>query len=49
MPLIKMENITYFFPAGKGDKDRQNPENSTKWMGIGVAVSDSPTGPLKMP
>ncbi|MBA6222648.1 family 43 glycosylhydrolase [Colwellia sp. MB02u-18] len=36
-----------FFPAGSGFKDRQNPKNSTKWMGIGVAVSDSPTGPFK--
>ena len=34
------------FPAGTGFKDRKNPENSTKWMGIGVAVSDSPTGPF---
>lgn len=36
-----------FFPAGTGVKDRVNPEKSTKWMGIGVAVSDSPTGPFK--
>lgn len=36
-----------FFPAGNGFKDRKNPKNSTKWMGIGVAVSDSPTGPFK--
>jgi beta-xylosidase len=37
----------YFcFPAGTGMKDRVNPKNSTKWMGIGIAVSDSPTGPL---
>jgi beta-xylosidase len=37
----------YFcFPAGTGHKDRVNPENSTKWMGIGIAVSDSPTGPF---
>lgn len=35
------------FPAGTGVKDRVNPENSTKWMGLGVAVSDSPTGPFK--
>lgn len=34
------------FPAGTGVKDRKNPEKSTKWMGIGVAVSDSPTGPF---
>ncbi len=38
----------YFcFPAGTGHKDRVNPEKSTKWMGIGIAVSDSPTGPFK--
>ena len=37
----------YFcFPAGTGAKDRKNPENSTKWMGIGIAISDSPTGPF---
>ncbi|NVK25237.1 MAG: family 43 glycosylhydrolase [Gammaproteobacteria bacterium] len=36
-----------FFPAGTGFKDRVNPEKSTKWMGIGVATSDSPTGPFK--
>ncbi len=37
----------YFcFPAGTGFKDRVNPKNSTKWMGIGIAVSDSPTGPF---
>ncbi len=36
-----------FFPAGTGFKDRINPQKSTKWMGIGVAVSDSPTGPFK--
>jgi beta-xylosidase len=37
----------YFcFPAGTGHKDRVNPQNSTKWMGIGIAVSDSPTGPF---
>lgn len=37
----------YFcFPAGTGFKDRVNPENSTKWMGIGIAVSDSPFGPF---
>lgn len=35
------------FPAGTGIKDRQNPRNSTKWMGIGIAESDSPTGPFK--
>ncbi|MGL1958447.1 MAG: family 43 glycosylhydrolase [Colwellia sp.] len=37
----------FIFPAGTGHKDRVNPEKSTKWMGIGVAVSDSPTGPFK--
>lgn len=38
----------YFcFPAGTGVKDRVNPDKSTKWMGIGIAVSDSPTGPFK--
>ena len=37
----------YFcFPAGTGIKDRKNPENSTKWMGIGIAVGDSPAGPF---
>lgn len=37
----------YFcFPAGTGHKDRVNPKKSTKWMGIGIAVSDSPTGPF---
>lgn len=37
----------YFcFPAGTGHKDRVNPEKSTKWMGIGIAVSESPAGPF---
>ena len=36
----------FVFPAGTGDKDRKTPENSTKWMGIGIAESDSPTGPF---
>lgn len=37
----------YFcFPAGTGYKDRVNPEKSTKWMGIGIAVSESPAGPF---
>lgn len=37
----------YFcFPAGTGHKDRVDPSKSTKWMGIGIAVSDSPTGPF---
>jgi beta-xylosidase len=41
------EGKYYFcFPAGTGQKDRVNPENSTKWMGIGIAVSESPTGPF---
>ena len=35
------------FPAGTGVKDRQNPKLSTKWMGIGIAESDSPAGPFK--
>jgi beta-xylosidase len=37
----------FIFPAGTGHKDRVNPKNSTKWMGIGIAESDSPTGPFK--
>jgi beta-xylosidase len=42
------EGKYYFcFPAGTGHKDRVNPEKSTKWMGIGIAVSDSPTGPFQ--
>ncbi|WP_224745835.1 family 43 glycosylhydrolase [Neiella litorisoli] len=36
----------FVFPAGTGHKDRANPEKSTKWMGIGIAESDSPTGPF---
>ena len=48
-PDAAYKNGKYYFvfPAGTGFKDRDNPENSTKWMGIGVAVSDSPTGPFK--
>lgn len=48
-PDAAYKNGKYYFvfPAGTGFKDRKNPENSTKWMGIGVAVSDSPTGPFK--
>ncbi len=48
-PDAAYKNGKYYlvFPAGTGYKDRQNPEKSTKWMGIGVAVSDSPTGPFK--
>lgn len=48
-PDAAYKNGKYYlvFPAGTGVKDRQNPANSTKWMGIGVAVSDSPAGPFK--
>ncbi|KXI27517.1 secretion protein [Paraglaciecola hydrolytica] len=48
-PDAAYKNGKYYliFPAGTGHKDRVNPELSTKWMGIGVAVSDSPTGPFK--
>lgn len=48
-PDAAYKNGKYYliFPAGTGDKDRVNPKNSNKWMGIGVAVSDSPTGPFK--
>ncbi|WP_308367681.1 MULTISPECIES: family 43 glycosylhydrolase [unclassified Microbulbifer] len=48
-PDAAYKNGKYYlvFPAGTGMKDRKNPKNSTKWMGIGVAVSDSPTGPFK--
>jgi beta-xylosidase len=47
-PDCAYKNGKYYFcfPAGTGMKDRKNPENSTKWMGIGIAVSDSPTGPF---
>jgi beta-xylosidase len=47
-PDAAYKNGKYYlvFPAGTGVKDRVNPEKSTKWMGIGVAVSDSPTGPF---
>ncbi len=47
-PDCAYKNGKYYFcfPAGDGFKDRINPENSTKWMGIGIAVSDSPTGPF---
>jgi hypothetical protein len=34
-------------PAGTGMKDRQNPRKSTKWMGICIAESESPTGPFE--
>lgn len=48
-PDAAYKNGKYYlvFPAGTGDKDRENPENSDKWMGIGIAVSDSPTGPFE--
>ena len=47
-PDAAYKNGKYYliFPAGNGVKDRVNPEKSTKWMGLGVAVSDSPTGPF---
>ena len=38
---------SFCFPAGTGHRDRVNPERSTKWMGIGIAESDSPTGQWK--
>lgn len=48
-PDAAYKNGKYYFvfPAGTGVKDRVNPRNSTKWMGIGIAESDSPTGPFK--
>lgn len=48
-PDAAYKNGKYYliFPAGTGFKDRVNPEKSTKWMGLGVAVSNSPTGPFK--
>jgi beta-xylosidase len=48
-PDAAYKNGKYYlvFPAGTGIKDRQNPKNSTKWMGIGIAESDSPAGPFK--
>lgn len=48
-PDAAYKNGKYYlvFPAGTGVKDRQNPGKSTKWMGIGIAVSDSPAGPFK--
>lgn len=48
-PDAAYRNGKYYlvFPAGTGVKDRQNPARSTKWMGIGIAESDSPTGPFK--
>lgn len=48
-PDAAYKNGKYYLaiPAGTGVKDRKNPEKSTKWMGIGIAVSDNPTGPFK--
>ena len=48
-PDAAYKNGKYYliFPAGTGMKDRVNPKNSTKWMGIGIAESDSPTGPFE--
>ncbi len=48
-PDAAYKNGKYYlvFPAGTGVKDRKTQKKSTKWMGIGVAVSDSPTGPFK--
>lgn len=48
-PDCAAKNGKYYFcfPAGTGHKDRVNPKRSTKWMGIGIAESDSPTGPFK--
>ncbi|RYG97364.1 MAG: secretion protein, partial [Alphaproteobacteria bacterium] len=48
-PDAAYKNGKYYlvFPAGTGIKDRQNPKNSTKWMGVGIAESDSPAGPFK--
>ena len=47
-PDCAFKNGKYYFcfPAGTGHKDRVNPEKSTKWMGIGIGVSESPTGPF---
>lgn len=47
-PDCAYKNGKYYFcyPAGTGHKDRVNPEKSTKWMSIGIAVSESPTGPF---
>ncbi|MDO6718776.1 family 43 glycosylhydrolase [Psychrosphaera sp. 1_MG-2023] len=48
-PDAAYKNGKYYavLPVGTGFKDRINPEKSTKWMGLGMAVSDSPTGPFK--
>lgn len=47
-PDAAYKNGKYYlvFPAGTGTKDRSDPQKSTKWMGLGIAVSDSPTGPF---
>jgi beta-xylosidase len=47
-PDAAYKNGKYYlvFPAGTGEKNRENPKLSTKWMGIGIAESDSPTGPF---
>lgn len=48
-PDAAYKNGKYYFvfPAGTGDKNREDPSKSNKWMGIGIAESDSPTGPFK--
>jgi beta-xylosidase len=48
-PDAAYKNGNYYlvFPAGTGVKNRQQPQLSNKWMGIGVAVSKSATGPFK--
>lgn len=48
-PDAAYKNGRYYFvfPAGTGVKNRQDPSKSSKWMGIGIAESDSPTGPFK--
>ncbi len=48
-PDCAYKNGKYYFcyPVGTGTKDRVNPSKSTKWMGIGIAESNSPTGPFK--
>ncbi len=47
-PDCAYKNGKYYFcfPVGNGHKDRVNPEQSTKWMGIGIAVGNSPIGPF---
>lgn len=45
--IYKNGQYYLIFPAGNGFKDRVTPSKSTKWMGLGVAVSDSPIGPFK--